>query len=648
MTDRDLDEEDISEPGDAAESESPQDDVAEGIHAGVQRPEDLPEFDVDRRARSLAELDSGARSFRWADYLPVLSWATTYRVPAAAADLLAGSLVALLLLPQAMAYAQLAGLPPRVGFYAALLPTLGYSLFGSARFLSIGPVALVSLLASESLNKAVESGYSDLDAALILAAVSGLTLVVGALLGMARLADFLGRPVLDGFATAAALLIASSQLRPFLGVEGDRVSGFVERIRAVIGSLSSAHGTTTLLGLACLAALLLGAWALPKLAATLGAPERIASLVGRATPLLVLSACCAAVFAFDLRAKGVAVVGDVALGVPPVGLPPLDLDLWRMMLPGGLVIALVSFVIGLALGQSLADREDRVEPRQELLGIGMANVFGSLTGSYPVGASVSRSSVLKASGARSPLAALLAGILALSLAFLAAPVVALLPKAALAALILTAALGMIDFGKLRRSWKIDRMDGISLVVTFGAVLVLGVDRGLVLGVVTGLVLSLWQNAHPRVVLQGWKKSSRRFASSARESVEMPEVDPILLARIDGALNFSNSRHVRQRLFVALSDHPAASCLLLDLSSVHEIDGTSFLMLEDLIRDVGQAGVLVAFSQPKLQVLEKMREGGLIELLGQDLWFDSTEEAIKVMKIRCQQLSFGPVEESSEG
>lgn len=608
---------------------------AEEMQAGVQDPLGKQPLDDQERADSLSQLESEAGERRLSDFLPFLGWGRGYGTRQAAADGLAGCLVALLLLPQAMAYAQLAGLSPEIGFYAALVPTLGYALLGSARFLSIGPVALVALLTGETLTPAVEAGYDPLQAAQVIAAIAGAALVIGGCVGLARLADLLSRPVLDGFATAAALLIASSQLRPFLGLGGERTSGFFGRLEAAFAGLDTLHHPTVVLGVACLTLLLLGGKLLPRLAGAFGASDDVADMVGRTTPLLVLAATCGAVAALDLGDRGVALVGDFEITLPPFGLPPLELELWSMMLPGSLVIGLVTFVIGLALGQSLSSREDRVEPRQEMLGIGLANGLASLSGAFPVGASVSRSSVLREAGARTPLAAALAGAVAVGLAFLAAPLVALLPKAALAALILTAALGMIQPKQVRRAWKIDRYDGASLSLTFLAVLALGVDLGLCLGIVACLIFSFWRKARPHVVVEGWKASSQRFADADRDSVDTPEVEPLVLVRIDGALDFSNARHVRQRLFEVLCDHPSACCLVIDLSSCNTVDGSALSLLEDLIHDLGKADVLVAFAQPKPRVLEKMRRAELIGVLGEDLWFDSTAEAVAVMKDRCQ-------------
>ncbi len=610
----------------------------DGLRAGVQDPSAVQQLDVEQRAESLSQLESEAGERRASDYLPFLDWGRGYGPKKAAADGLAGSLVALLLLPQAMAYAQLAGLPPEVGFYAALIPTLGYALLGSARFLSIGPVALVSLLTGEALTQAVEAGYDPLAAAQVIAAIAGAALLVGGVVGLSRLADLLSRPVLDGFATAAALLIASSQLKPFLGLDGSAASGFFGRLQAAFAGLDALHPPTMVLGLSCLILLVLGGRLLPPLASSLGASDDAADMVGRTTPLLVLAITCGAVAALDLGARGVALVGQVDITLPPFGVPPLELELWRMMLPAALIIALVAFVIGLALGQSLSGREDRVEPRQEMLGIGLANGLAAVSGAFPVGASVSRSSVLRGAGAGTPLAAALAGVVAVGLAFLAAPVVALLPKAALAALILTAALGMIKPRQLRRTWKIDRFEGASLTITFLAVLALGVDRGLCVGIITGLVFSFWRKARPQVVIEGWKESSQRFAEADDESVETPEVEPLLLVRIDGALDFSNARHVRQRLFEVLYDHPGAFCLVIDLSSCNMVDGSALNLLDDLIHDLGEADVLVAFAQPKARVLDKMRRANLIDVLGEDLWFDSTAEAVEVMKERCQVIA----------
>lgn len=564
---------------------------------------------------------------------PLVQHLHGYRTADLARDLLAALLVTVLLVPQGMAYALLADLPPQVGLYAAVLPAALYGLLGTSRFLAVGPVALVSLLTAEALAQ-VGGGVPPTAAAVTLAALVGLVLL---LLGLARggfLVRFISDPVLTGFAAAAALLIAFSQLPNLLGLDVERHRSFVERLLELVPRVPEADLATLLLGAAAFAFLILGARFGKPILARLGVRGNARLLLANSAPLLAVAAGTVAVVVLDLR---VAVVGAVPGGLPPLTLPVLDPALWLDLLPSALAIGLVAFVTSVAIGRQLEaganGADGRVEPNRELIALGAAGLGAALTGGYPVGGSISRSVLAKDVGAKSPLAAVLTGGLALVTALAAAPLLADLPKAVLAALIMTAVVGLIDVQAIRRTWRSSPEDGLALVVTFAAVLAFGVAEGIGIGALAGIVLYLWRTSRPRVVVEGRVEGGDEFRSVERSDVEEAEESPVVVVRIDQDLYFANAEHFESEVLARLAARQGIRCTVLDLRGVNELDASALEALHRLADALEEAGIELCLSEVKRQVGERLELDGFLESLGDERVFVSTPEAVDALEKR---------------
>ncbi|TVR21712.1 MAG: STAS domain-containing protein [Nitriliruptor sp.] len=419
--------------------------------------------------------------------LPLLRWLQRTDAGSRRADLLAGLTVAAMLVPQGMAYAALAGMPPVTGLYASTVPLVAYALLGTSGQLAFGPVAIVSLLTASTLAPVAQG-----DPGLYITAAALLALLVGAIqiaLGIAhagRLTSLLSHPVISGFTSAAAIVIATSQLDKLFGIDVGSPASWVERVGALLAGLDATHVPTLLVGLLAIAALVGG--------------RRLGSKVP--TALLVVVLATAAVPLFDLEARGIAVLGEVPRGLPLPSLPLAPLELVVALLPGALIIALLSYLEGISVARAIAARtRDRIDPDQELLASGAANLAAGVFQAFPVAGGFSRTAINHSAGARTPLASLVsAGGVVLAL-LLFAPLLATLPEVVLAAVVLVAVAKLVDAREAVHSWQVERTDGAALVVTFLATLLLGVELGIGVGIAVSLVLSLWRVGIPAIEVE---------------------------------------------------------------------------------------------------------------------------------------------------
>jgi sulfate permease, SulP family len=601
--------------------------------------------DSPRGAIELPQRRGLARVFPLAHHL------RGYRSSDLARDLLAALLVTVLLVPQAMAYALLADLPPQVGLYAAVLPAALYGFFGTSRYLAVGPVALVSLLTAEALATVSGGARTDLDgaavdpvlAAVTLAALVGVVLLVLGLVRGGFLIRFISEPVLTGFAAAAALLIAFSQLPNLLGLDVERHSSFVDRLLELLPRLLEADLVTLALGAGAFLFLVAAARFGKRLLARLGVRGGARLLLANAAPLLAVVAGTFLVVTLHLD---VAVVGPIPGGAPG-GLPPLTLpamlpDLWLALLPSALAIGFVSFVTSVAIARRLAAANGenganggRVEPNRELIALGAAGIGASLTGGYPVGGSISRSVLAADVGARSPLAAVATGAFVLVAALAAAPLLASLPKGVLAAVIMTAVVGLIDVAALRRTWRSSPEDGLALVLTFAAVLLFGVAEGIGIGALAGIVIYLWRTSRPRVVVEGRVEGKEEFRSVERSDVE-EEASPVVVVRVDQDLYFANAEHFENEVLARLAAREGVCCMVLDLRGVNELDASALDALHRLADALEEAGIDLCLSEVKRQVGERLELDGLLGALGEERVFVSTPEAVDTMERRYEE------------
>jgi SulP family sulfate permease len=561
-------------------------------------------------------------------------WLQGYNRQLAGQDGLAAVIVTLMLIPQSLAYAMLAGLPPVTGLYASILPLLGYALFGSSRTLAVGPVAVVSLMTAAALGPLFPAGSAEyLGAAMLLALLSGLILSGMALLRLGFLANFLSHPVITGFISASGILIALGQLRHILGVPGGGET-LLQLLPALLLNLPQTHLPTLLIG-GC--SLLFLWWVRGYLKAWLvgrGVSPLLAGNLAKAGPVLAIVLSILAVTGLQLVQAGVKVVGVVPEGLPGLSLPSLDLALIWQLLPAAALISLVGFVESVSVAQTLAaKRRQRIEPDQELLGLGAANLAAAVSGGMPVTGGFARSVVNFEAGAQTPMAGVLtaAGI-ALSVLLLT-PLLHNLPQAVLAATIIVAVLGLVDLGALRRTWHFSRADGAAQLATLGGVLLLGVEAGILLGVGLSLLLFLWRTSRPHMAVVGQLPGSEHFRNILRFAVvESPSV---LSLRVDESLYFPNARYLEERIGELIATRPLVRHLVLMCPGVNLIDASALDSLEAIVERLHSAGVQLHLSEVKGPVMDQLKRSDFLERFGGRV-FVSQFEALRALDPQSTQ------------
>jgi len=564
--------------------------------------------------------------------LPIAAWLPNYRKSDFSGDLMAGVVVAIMLIPQGMAYAMLAGLPPQVGLYASVIPLIAYALFGSSKTLAVGPVAMVSLMVASSLSAIAVPGSPEyVGFALLLALMTGVLQLVMGVLKLGSIVNFLSHPVISGFTSAAAIVIGLSQFKHVLGVSIPGTEYPWQMARELAFSLLDTSGATLSLSLAAIAVLIAFRKALPPMLARLGVSQTWRDAVARAGPLAVVVGGTLAVYALDLhQAHGVKIVGEIPQGLPSLTSPQVSWEATQKLAPAALAIVFVGFMESVAIARTLASkRRESVEPDQELFALGAANVAASLTGGYPVTGGFSRSVVNFSAGARTGLASILTAMLiALTLLFLT-PLFYLLPKAVLAAIILVAVVGLIDLKTLRLVWQYDRYDGVSLLLTFAAVFGLGVESGILIGAASAIALHLWRASRPHVAVVGRIAGSEHFRNEQRHQVEtLPDV---LFLRIDENLFFANARKLGDLLINAVAQRADIKHLVLVASSINHIDAGSLEVLEDTAHKLHDAGVALHISDLKGPVADRLKRVEFEKHLGDGRIFLSAQHAWEALK-----------------
>lgn len=554
----------------------------------------------------------------FAKRLPVLAWGPRYDRGDVRSDLAAGLTVGAMLVPQAMAYALLAGLPPEVGLYAATIPVVVYALFGTSRQLAVGPVAIVSLLTASALAPLVEEGSAGyLGAAALLALMVG---VVHIVLGVGRLGflvNLLSHSVLVGFTAAAAIIIGFSQAKHIFGISTERREHFYETVLEVADNVSGTNGTTLAIGLAALAVLFLLKRFAPKVPAA----------------LMVVVASILAVEALNLESKGVAVVGDIPDTLPAFGLPDFDGSLVGSLLGTAFVITIVGFMESIAVAKVYARRHRyEVIPNSELIGLGAANVAAGLFGGYPVTGGFSRTAVNDAAGARTPFASLItAAIVLATIAFLT-PLFASLPNAALGAIIIMAVIGLIDVAEMRHIAKVKKSDLVGLGVAFFATLILGIELGILVAVVASMLVVFWRMSMPHSAVLGHVDGTTSYRNVARFP-EATSIDGVRIVRIDAALSFVNAVKVKNLIITnadAISNQPRA--LIIDASGINDLDATGAEMLSEVLVEVAERNVTLHFADVKGPVRDVLRSAGIWDELG-DRFHTSTNDAVTAIRLR---------------
>ena len=558
-------------------------------------------------------------------YLPILTWSRDYNRDAFISDAVAAVIVTIMLIPQSLAYALLAGLPAEMGLYASILPLVAYAVFGTSRALAVGPVAVVSLMTAAAIgNLGLTDAASVALAAGTLAFMSGALLTVMGVMRLGFLANFLSHPVIAGFITASGLLIATSQLKHIFGVETHG-----HTLPQILGSLLSHLGDmslpTLVIGVSTTAFLFWVRKGLKPMLLGFGLKPRLADLGAKAGPVAAVAVTTLAVWGLGLQNWGVKIVGAVPQGLPPLKMPSFSPSLWSDLFVSAVLISVIGFVESVSVAQTLAAKKrQRIEPDQELIGLGTSNIAAAVTGGYPVTGGFARSVVNFDAGAETPAAGAFTAIGILLAALLLTPLLYFLPKATLAATIIVAVLSLVDFSLLKRAWGYSKVDFAAVAATILLTLGFGVEIGVSAGVLISIALHLYATSRPHVAEVGLVPNTQHFRNIHRHAVEtLPHV---VTLRVDESLYFANARFLEDYVSArVVCDEPLSDVILM-FSAVNEVDLSALESLEALNLKLKDMGIRLHLSEVKGPVMDRLKRShfladltGHIYLSQYDAW-----------------------------
>jgi SulP family sulfate permease len=538
-------------------------------------------------------------------YFPILAWGAEYSRQTLVNDLVVAGIVTVMLIPQSLAYAMLAGLPPQVGLYASMAPLLLYAIFGTSRALAVGPVAVVSLMTAAAVSQLASPGSPEyLGAAAALAMISGLLLLGMGLLRLGFLANFLSHPVISGFITASGLQIATSQLAPMLGIKAQG-ENFVDLVISLVHNLDHVHLYTAVIGFASLAFLFWVRRSLKLFLLRIGLGERPADILAKVGPIVAIAVTTATVWGLGLSEQGVKIVGEVPQGLPELSLPPFEMGMWMAILVPALLISIVGYVESISVAFTLAaKKQQRVDPDQELIALGASNVGAAVSGGFPVTGGFSRSVVNFDAGAETPAAGAFTAIgIAIATLFLT-PLLFFLPKATLAATIIVAVLTLVDFAALKHAWQYSRADAAAMAATIFLTLFDGVETGLLAGVGLSIFLHLYRTSKPHVAVVGQLPGTQYFRNVNRHDVV---IDPeVVSLRVDASFYFPNARFLEDLVNETVAAHPEIQHLILVCSAVNTIDISALESLIAINNRLGDSGIKLHLSAVKGPVMDRLK------------------------------------------
>jgi SulP family sulfate permease len=560
-----------------------------------------------------SELNTHDQGFSISRYLPILDWGRTYNRLQLTSDLLAAVIVTIMLIPQSLAYAMIAGLPPQMGLYASVLPLIAYAVFGTSRTLAVGPVAVLSLMtavAAGSIAAQGSAGY--IEAAMLLAVLSGVILLIMGIMRLGFLANFLSHPVISGFITATGLLIAAGQLKHILGISADG-HNILEIAASLATHITSTNTPTLIIGVISLAFLFWVKHGLKGSLMALGLSETPAKIVSRTGPVFAVAAGIGVVAYLSLANDGVAIVGDIPQGLPALSVPTFDRELWLSLLGSAALISVIGFVESISVAQTLAaKRRQRIQPDQELIGLGASSLASGLSSGFPVTGGFARSAVNFDAGAETPAAGAFTAIgIALAALFLT-PLLYFLPKAVLAATIIVAVLSLVDFKALKQTWRYSKNDFAAMLATIIVTLSFGVEVGVTTGVALSIFLHLYQSSKPHFAIVGQVPGTEHFRNILRH--EVITCDRVLTVRMDASLYFANARFLEDTIYGLISHHPGLEHLVLMCPAVNEIDASALESLEAINHRLEDAGIQFHLSEVKGPVMDRLKRTDFLDHL----------------------------------
>jgi len=565
----------------------------------------------------------GVTHMKLARYLPILEWGRGYGGVTLTNDLVAAAIVTIMLIPQSLAYAMLAGLPPEIGLYASILPIIAYALFGTSRALAVGPVAVISLMTLTAASAVAPPGSPDfIAAALILALLSGLILIVMGVLRLGFLANLLSHPVVSGFITASGIIIATSQLKSVLGIKASG-EAMPELVTTLIANAKDTNVYTLAIGVIATGFLFWVRKGLKPLLVRFGLAARPADLVAKAGPIVAVALSILAVIAFDLEAKGVKVVGSIPQSLPPFTVPLFDAELWQRLAIPALLLSVIGFVESVSVAQTLAAKKrQRIVPDQELIGLGAANVAAAFSGGYPVTGGFARSVVNFDAGAETPAAGAFTAVGILLAALFLTPLLASLPIATLAGTIIVAVLSLVDFKTPQAIWRYSKPDFAAMAATIAVTLLIGVEPGVIAGVGLSLALFLWRSSRPHAAIVGRVPETEHFRNIKRHKVF---TDPrILTIRIDESLTYLNARWLEEFVLEQVAEQSELRHLILMCSAINGVDASALESIEAINHRLSDSGVKLHLSEVKGPVMDALEKSHLLDDLTGKAWLSQNE------------------------
>ena len=539
--------------------------------------------------------------------IPSVSWFKNYQRSWIAGDLSAGLTVGVMLIPQGMAYAMIAGLPPIYGLYASTVPLIIYALLGTSRQLAVGPVAMVSLLTAAGVGVIAETGSETfIELAIVLALMVGLIQFLLGVFRLGFLVNFLSHPVISGFTSAAAILIGLSQIKHLVGIDLPRSHHVHEILMHLFNRIGEIHFPTLLVGVGGILIILLS------------------RRIHRSIPGQLLSVLFGilVITIFGLDQTGVKVLGEVPKGIPAFKIPDWNTDQIILLIPTSLAIALVSFMESIAVAKAIQSKHGdyKVVPNQELRALGLANIFGSFFQSFTVTGGFSRTAVNDQAGAKSGLASLIsAGLIIITLLFLTQLFYSL-PQAILASVILVAVSGLVDFKEAFYLWRVNREDFAMLIVTFFATLFMGIELGVLIGVVLSLSMVIYRTSIPHVASLGKVPGTSLYRNLSRFS-NLEEREDLLIVRFDAQLYFANLNYFKDTIeTLAQKKGESLKYILIDAESINHIDSSALHQIEKMIEEYRQKNIQVFFAAVKGPVRDAMARGGIIDKIGENHFF----------------------------
>ncbi|WP_420388791.1 SulP family inorganic anion transporter [Marinobacter sp.] len=520
-------------------------------------------------------------------------------------DVLAGVITAILLVPQGMAYAMLAGLPPEMGLYASILPPIVYALIGSSRTLAVGPVAVAALMVANALSTHFgnESSEAALAGAMILAAETGALLLLMGIFRVGTLVSFISHPVLSGFTSGAALLIVTSQLKHLSGIQLERGDLFATVV-PFFQRIGDVHVPTLLFGLISILLLLLARKPMARFLVAHGIPHSTAAIIGRMAPLVIVIGSTVVAGVSQAEGYGLSVVGAIPGGLPVPDLDFLSAEGWVALLPSAVLIALVGYVESVSVAKVLAARRrQKIDANRELTALGMSNIAAAVGGAMPVAGGFSRSVVNFDAGARTQFAAIVTATLVAVVAAFFTDWFYYLPNAVLAAIIVVAVVQLVDISGAVAIWRYDRADGIALLATGLAVPFLGIESGLLIGIGLSLVLYLWRTSQPHMAILGRVPDTDHFRNVNRYRVDT--LPSVLIIRVDENLYFANANAVETYLMQKVACNEDVQDVVLLMSAVNYVDSSALEMLEHLEMDFRATGVSMHLAEVKGPVMDRL-------------------------------------------